>query len=304
MQLIYIAGSGRNGSTLVERALCSGNAAFGAGEIHCLWRLPLEQLTCACGLPLRSCEFWAAILRELDSTWFHDMRQLEASVVRNRFLYLRDFDLSRIRSMPGVLRFTDLQQRLLSRISELSDCPIVIDSSKAGPRAWLLAAHCQPSIVHLYRNCPDVLASWRSSKFDRGLGTDMKRKPIHAAAIDWIKIEQSMRFLAQQYPVSFLNYGDFTAEPHAHLDSLMDAISPGLSRNINWLSQNEIACPRNYHSVNGNPDRFETASIVIQSRSSLDKLTPFERRLCLGFGGALGFVFPPTKSMVHGGTPV
>jgi hypothetical protein len=296
MRLIYIAGSGRSGSTLLERALTSAEGVFGVGEIDNLWRSPLTELVCACGRALLDCPFWSAVLREagIDDDWLASMKWLENHVVRNRFLVTQRFDLDRIRRRSELVRFSELQERLFSTVARLSQSEFVVDSSKAGPRAWALAAHSEPAIVHLYRNCADVMASWRARKFDRGLNNLMQRKGFAVAAADWIKVEHSLRFLARQYSVSEISYSDLVAEPRPRLTRLLEPISRELSRGVRWLSETSIEPSPDYHSINGNPDRFERSTITIKKRSPLADLSRLERAVCLGFGGAVGLLYRPT----------
>jgi hypothetical protein len=61
--LIYIAGYGRSGSTLLDILLGSGPGCFGAGEFSSLFTLlhNRNEALCACGEVLRSCEVWSAV---------------------------------------------------------------------------------------------------------------------------------------------------------------------------------------------------------------------------------------------------
>ena len=63
VKVIYIAGYGRSGSTILDIALSQAREVFGAGEITALSRhVWTENEYCACGVPIRSCELWQAIV--------------------------------------------------------------------------------------------------------------------------------------------------------------------------------------------------------------------------------------------------
>ena len=64
MRVLFLAGSGRSGSTLVTTALGQVDGFFAAGELRYLWQRGLvDNRPCGCGRPFRECPVWTAILR-------------------------------------------------------------------------------------------------------------------------------------------------------------------------------------------------------------------------------------------------
>lgn len=171
-KVIYITGSGRSGSTMLERILHSAAGTCAVGELHCLWRLPPARLTCSCGNAFAADTHWARILDAagFDAATLAELRTLEATVCRTGFLARHRFSLAALAANPAVRRFRQLQFRLFDAIADMTGASVLVDSSKAGPRAWLLAGDERVGVVHLSRDPRDVLVSWRSVKFDPGLG--------------------------------------------------------------------------------------------------------------------------------------
>src|SRR3954471_14829623 len=61
--VLFIAGSGRCGSTLVDRILGGYEGVFAAGEIRNLWdRGWSNHGRCGCGRPIRECPVWSGVV--------------------------------------------------------------------------------------------------------------------------------------------------------------------------------------------------------------------------------------------------
>lgn len=66
-QIIYIAGYGRSGSTLLERILAAHAGVEGLGEVEHLTRArDLHAASCGCGRPLADCELWGPVIAALE----------------------------------------------------------------------------------------------------------------------------------------------------------------------------------------------------------------------------------------------
>ncbi|MEK8106123.1 hypothetical protein NKG94_14870 [Micromonospora sp. M12] len=66
VRVLYLAGSGRSGSTLVTTVLGQLPGFFAAGELRYLWRRGLlENRPCGCGSPLADCPVWAPVRADL-----------------------------------------------------------------------------------------------------------------------------------------------------------------------------------------------------------------------------------------------
>ena len=289
MKLIYISGAGRSGSTLLERVLSSAPGVFGLGEFHCLWRMDIRELMCACGHRLRDCGFWSRVIPEarIDADWTRMMRDLEWSVVRHRLIARNGFDLRRIAAIPEIAEFVERQMAVLSVVAKISDCDVLINSSKAVPRAWTLAAHADPTIIHLRRACKDFFASVITPKYDPGLGKLMPTPSFPYLAMSWFKAEQSNKLLARRTPVSRLNYEAFASAPQAYLTATLGPVFPNLIQTIAWADETSVDPPAEYHSIGGNPDRYSRERIVIQPHTAIGRLSMRERYRCLLVGAAL-----------------
>ena len=259
-KVTYILGAGRSGSTVLERLLASAPGVVAVGEVATLWRRPVAALTCSCGAPAPDCGFWADIRARagLSDGVLRDLAGLEASVVRHRVLIGDAISGRRWADRPEAQRFLGHQADLFAAIAEATGARRIIDSSKAGPRAWALSALKGVSVLHLRRNPADVAASWRRVKHDPSLGGPMRRPSFPAIARDWLAAEISARRLGGTRPVLRLDYEMLTNDPGAALRRL-GPIAEGVA-----LEGRSFTPDPDYHSLNGNPDRFSQGRITLK----------------------------------------
>lgn len=63
MKVLYIAGWGRSGTTILDNVLGAYASVFSVGELYFLWQRGLGQNRhCGCGEPLPSCPLWREVL--------------------------------------------------------------------------------------------------------------------------------------------------------------------------------------------------------------------------------------------------
>ena len=132
-KLIYIAGGGRMGSTLLGNILGQIDGIFYGGEMHTLHRLALEgEVTCSCGTPVKQCEVWhESLVRAFGS--------LEAAREELRVPGRFYFRPSRLPAMMiGPLRQRFLRQigpyratltKLYRAVYETTGSHVIVDSS-------------------------------------------------------------------------------------------------------------------------------------------------------------------------------
>lgn len=257
--VICILGVGRSGSTVVERLLGSAPEAAGLGEVHCLWRRPLAALTCACGAPGPDCGFWAEARARagLTDAALATLAALERTAIRHRRLILRAVKGAPVHADPDMVRFLAMQENLFGALAEIAGARVLIDSSKAAPRAWALSAWPETRILHIRRRMRDVAASWRSGKPDPSTGRPMRRTAA-ALAREWAATELSAARLARRRPVARLDFERFAASPRRAVADLGFAPA-GLA----WTGAASFRPDADYHALSGNPDRFRGGDIVI-----------------------------------------
>jgi Sulfotransferase family len=297
--IVYISGSGRSGSTLLERILHSSPDVSALGEFHCLWRLHEDEITCSCATPFAVDPFWQPVLKQagIDAAAISELRALESQVCRTSFIARHRFDMTALANHPDVKRFIDLQMEIFECVADASGSPVLIDSSKAGPRAWLLSSHPKVRIIHLYRDPADVIASWRSAKYDPGMGRAMKRMSVRAAALDWWKVEHLIRRLERAKPVFRIDYAALCASPKNVLGTALSALALETAVQPQWIDEISVHQGDGYHSLNGNPDRFDKGPIHISKRlANWSKISQYEQLTIKAVASAMRALWPNHKT--------
>lgn len=68
--VLYVAGSGRSGSTLLERVVDRVPRCFPVAEVVFLWQGGVrDNAPCGCGVPFRECPFWIRVGEEASGGW-------------------------------------------------------------------------------------------------------------------------------------------------------------------------------------------------------------------------------------------
>jgi len=93
--VLYIAGTGRSGSTVLANLLGEVDGFFAAGEVRFLWQRGLvENRLCGCGAPVSECAVW----REVFEVAARRGAPVDAAAMVRR---LRD--TGRIRHLPAMV---------------------------------------------------------------------------------------------------------------------------------------------------------------------------------------------------------
>ncbi len=141
VKVLYIAGKGRSGSTLLASLLGQLPGFFNAGEVIHLWDWGLvRNYKCGCGLSLQECPTWHAVLDEADRLLGEgDTTPLaSARVDRDRAAVVRwPKTLRLLRAKPGLHpewrqldRYTAAVSAVYRAIARTTGARVIVDSSK------------------------------------------------------------------------------------------------------------------------------------------------------------------------------
>lgn len=289
LDVIYIAGVGRSGSTLVERLLEAYPNVCSVGEIGLLSyfvkRLgkDFSEIGCPCGSSMADCESWKEIRDRagLSDAGLAELVELQHNVLRTRsfFLALIPFvgrDLHR-----QAERLAELTFNIYRAAANATGSDVVIDCSNIA--AGALVASRMPDvklhILHVVRSPEAVVQSWRSTKFHPGFGMRSDQRAPLGVLFDWWLhnvMAEMMRFKCRDVVVC--RYESLVETPRKAVTDLFSHIrGEEMDASPAFVSANEVKLDAD-HAILGNPDRFRQGVIAIRNDERFRRELPFSYR--------------------------
>lgn len=270
LNVVFIAGSGRSGSTLLDRLLGRSKETFSAGEIRSIWRRSVkENFPCGCGEYFHGCEFWNAVMDKafggMDQVQIDRILYLQSRVDRFRFVPFLTQTRRPSAFASELAEYDDVMKELYKAIGAVSGAQSIVDSSKVSTHGLVLAnsGEFDLKVLHLIRDSRAVAHSWTRAKKQRTARSDedlMNQKAVSKSAYHWNMENMCAALLQGKADASRrIRYEDFATRPAATFDSIVktaDLDCPGLDEGDVSLSVN--------HTVLGNPIRFDTGKIEIR----------------------------------------
>ncbi|MBX3025244.1 sulfotransferase [bacterium] len=287
LDILYIGGFGRSGSTLVERCLGQLDGFCAAGELRHVWeRGVVQNQLCGCGVPFRDCAFWREVMAVafggIDRVDGGDLVALSRRVNRTRYIpYLTLRPSAAYRRDHA--RFAAALLPLYRAIRQVSGCRWLIDSSKEPSYAFLLATlpGVRLSVVHLVRDSRAVAFSWMKRKEIPDV--HWKRAYMHrysaAQSAAWWAVFNGLCHVFRWTAARAVRvaYEDFARDPAAVLRRILTAIGepPALP-----FLRGATATLRPNHTASGNPTRFLVGEVAIRPDEAWrSQMAPRDRRL-------------------------
>jgi hypothetical protein len=266
LMVVYIAGDGRSGSTLLDRLIGSYPGTFSCGELgNLLQSAAAPDEFCACGSLAGECDFWRKVLERwrgaVPGFSEREYRLLQLRYERLRSL-LRPFNEMNTDS-PSFVRYAEYTRALFGAIAELSGASVIIDSSKGPARALALSRipGLDLRMLHLVRDVRGVAYSLRNP--NRGKpkeGVPVKKRSNLRFAGTWATINYFCEHVRPKIagPNLFLRYEDYTADLDGTLARLADLL--GTQRIGFEASASHLM--RQGHQVAGNDGRMRPVQRV------------------------------------------
>jgi hypothetical protein len=292
-KVLYIAGWGRSGSTIIDNILGEIEGFFSGGEIHYLWERGLiEGRTCGCGLALGECEVWSQVLDILDSKGIGPQRaqeivrwQEQSVRVRHTFGLARSASPRHKGALDSYVRVLD---DLYSAVAKVTGARVIVDSSKrpSDGAVLRLLPGVSPFIVHLVRDPRAVAYSWqrRKAHLDQRAPAEMRRHNPVGSTSSWtlwnLAIEAVRR--RQDPPTAMLlRYEDFILRPRASIAAIVEMTGESASETpFEDATTVRLSCN---HTISGNPSRFSTGSVALKGDDEwIGSQSPVDRAIATG----------------------
>lgn len=275
VSVVYLAGMGRSGSTLLDRMLDQLPGWWSVGEVVHLWeRGVIDDERCGCGEPFSTCAVWQRIGQEAFGGWdrldVEAVVELRESVERDRFIPqllrpgLQAGFAERLRRWQAVLA------RLYRGASRATGARVIVDSSKHVSTALGLRHNpwVDLTLVHLVRDSRGVAYSWT--------------KPVARPATDgttmmtqWSPLKSSLRYVSYNTVLAAafgadrvaLRYEDMVTDPDATVATVrVTALgsAAGDQPPVDLVDDDGEIHLGISHGISGNPMRQQTGFIRLR----------------------------------------
>lgn len=269
-RLVYIAGSGRSGSTLVERTLGTIPGWVNVGELIELFRKPTVPLElCGCGATFARCAFWSEVTRRAfgssAASKLAELGALQRQISRQRFVpRLLTVKSDHHSAFADRLReYGATYDALYAAVAEVADADVIVDASKWPGQALALRRSLQRpvSLLHLVRDPRGVAYSWAKTSVRRPHAPDrnsvMATHSPGSTARHWAAFETEIAVIRSAFDsATQMRYEDFVADPAGRLRKALGELGlDAESVDLSHVTNQSVNLPRS-HGVAGNPSRF------------------------------------------------
>jgi hypothetical protein len=312
-RVLYIAGNGRSGSTILDIVLGQIDGFFAVGEVHRAFDEDVrERSLCGCGAPFRECETWRRIFEDafggFDGIDAPRMSRLKMRfAAQKRLLSRRMGRLHPAKWSADLAWYLEHLERFYGSIRRVTGCRVIVDASK-----WPLYSHMldrlpslDPHVVHLVRDPRAVAYSWtRRKEFQPGVLLP-RQHPVKTTAY-WIVLNPAIRNLWAGRPerYRFLRYRQFATRPREVVEGLLEFVGePGAD--LPFLDGNTVRIDPT-HAVAGNVVRLRHGGVKLRVDDEWERRMPLASKaivtsMTLPLLWRYGFETSPTSS--RGSTP-
>lgn len=267
VRVVYVAGYGRSGTTVLDIALGQHPQVLGGGEVTALtrqvWR---KNEYCACGQPVHDCTFWGPALRQ----WCEGQRvslmpQYQECQRKIEGLFGHAKLSSGLGNRKQFEFYAHHTGRLFEAMLSQSNKKVIVDSSKLPGRAMALALvpTIDLRVIHVVRDGRGV--AWSLAKaYERdvkgGLQREIKPKSISRTALRWSIVNLETEYLARKLgsqKVMRLRYEDFVSNPADAMQTIGAFAGLDFSKVGENLQRRETVHPG--HQIAGNRLRMNAS---------------------------------------------
>lgn len=278
VDVVYIAGYGHSGSTILNILLNQHAGILGAGELFRLASAWQSNEYCSCGSRLPQCELWSKIVHRwsdlAETDPIRDYGPLQAAAEAKWAGATRD-----------VAMYERLTRSLFAAAREVSGKSLIVDASKVPQRASALSRvdGINLYIVHLVRDARGVAWSMRRrlpQDIAAGLQTEKRGRSVARTALHWMASNIGVeRLLSRLEPrrVQRITYERFVTAPGPALESIGDLCGVDLSDLSATVDANTPL--RAGHVMAGNRLRMSGATVLRPDFRWQKDLPVFQRRL-------------------------
>lgn len=270
--LVFVGGSSRSGSTLLECLLGRAPGYCCVGEMVFIWERGLKRNDrCGCGVRFHDCPFWTAV----GNVGFGGWSQVDAEqAARLRSTVDRHRNLDRLAGMrragsleTAMAAYLALTDRLYEAVRTVSGASVIVDSSKHASYALVLRdlPNFEFRLIHLVRRSHGVAHSWTRRVVKPGVGDGssfMSVYPPYRTVSLWIADNLLYDVISRRQPRAIrIRYEDVVADPGATLRRLFGELDLPIPDHELGFLDTAAEAPVS-HAFSGNPMRLQPGPLA------------------------------------------
>ena len=181
VNVLYVGGMARSGSTLTDLMLATLPGHVAVGELRYMWRNGLlHDGVCSCGATFSRCPFWVEVGTRAYGGW-HNIDGQRVVELQYEVLRTQRIPLVLARRPPAFVQaldeYTTILQALYAAIAAVAGAEVVVDSSKRGALAYVVRSMpgIRLTVAHVLRDPRGVAYSF-SKTVDLPAGTDFHQE--------------------------------------------------------------------------------------------------------------------------------
>lgn len=286
--VLYVAGTGRSGSTLLGNMLGQVPGFFSGGEMNNLFKRGVtENWYCGCGVRFDSCPVWTEVLARAYGPSGTDPQAMALCLDR----------LTRVRQIPSLLRCKGDPSSLgpgtpdcLAKLDELyralgesTGARVIVDSSKLASYGFLLGMlrSVDLRVVHLIRDPRGTAFSWRRKviRSDGASERPMLRMSLPKSSALWSiwNLTAEAMWRRSDAPYLRLRYEDLMADPAKAVRTVLDlaGVAP---EGLDFIGEGCVTLGE-HHTISGNPMRLRTGEVELKPDLEWVTAMPLAHRL-------------------------
>ncbi len=271
IKVLYIAGLGRSGSTILGNILGEIESFFHGGELRFTWRNLMENRLCGCGTPFDECEVWCSMLKRafggIGGVDASEMARLQSLGTRTRHVPLMLFPQGQRMLALRLGKYMVRLEKLYRAVQESTGSRVIVDSSKLPSYGYILGM--TPGIdlyvVHLIRDPRAAAYSYlKEPRPDTDKRTHLYRVNTVKSSLLWNAWNVSSEALWKGSSGRYirLRYEDFVEEPQRAVKDILGMLREN-THQLPFVSERNTEL-RVSHTVAGNPNRFHSGLVRLQ----------------------------------------
>lgn len=285
IQVAFVAGLGRSGSTLLDRLLGQLPGWWSLGEVLHLWqRGVVDNEMCGCGKQFSLCPIWGAIGETAFGGWSRGdaerILRIKQSVERDRYIPRLLKPQPHTAFASRLREYNELLTRLYLAVREVTEATTLVDSGKHVSAALVLRnnPNIDLRVIHLVRDSRGVAHSSNKVMTRHSSGADelmFRMSPF----------ETSLRYLAYNSILTGafrrnrfrLRYEDLVADPDRSVANVCRWVT---HQQCNHGIHVELPVQlTSGHGIGGNPKRMQSGPTALRADEEWRRAMPLGTKL-------------------------